>query len=277
MESLTGVLSQEPLQKPCYEAVMGEREDGEPFCAHGCSVMHLARAHRPVSSFEMRIKTRSGQKRWVNVSNLIVVTEEGPYLVHLIRDSQGTHDTMEMARGLISFLPRRRPPSQEGGTFQPSPRASLRSLHYWPRGSRSKKSARSSTSLRPRSETTSAHSCRPWGRIPNSRFWPRLGRWASSPARALPHSASLDISSSQSLPKEWPTLIMPHPLSHRYIPKRSFGERSPSVGGGLPHRGLRAGLAKRSRLTDGRNGEQLDRSMEGCARQAPRGGRVRTR
>jgi PAS domain-containing protein len=59
MESLTGALAQEALGQPCYDAVMGEREDGGPFCAHGCSVMHLARAHRPVSAFEMRIKTRS--------------------------------------------------------------------------------------------------------------------------------------------------------------------------------------------------------------------------
>ena len=29
MESLTGALSQEALGKPCYEAVMGEREDGD--------------------------------------------------------------------------------------------------------------------------------------------------------------------------------------------------------------------------------------------------------
>jgi PAS domain-containing protein len=50
MESLTGVLAQEALGKTCYQAVMGEREDGGPFCAHGCSVMHLARAHRPVSA-----------------------------------------------------------------------------------------------------------------------------------------------------------------------------------------------------------------------------------
>ena len=103
MESLTGALSQEALGKTCYQAVMGEREDGGPFCAHGCSVMHLAQAHRPVSSFEMRIKTRSGVKRWMNVSNLTVETEEGPYLVHLLRDSQGTHDTLEMARGLIQL------------------------------------------------------------------------------------------------------------------------------------------------------------------------------
>ena len=35
MESLTGVLSEEAVGKPCYDAVMGEREDGGPFCAHG--------------------------------------------------------------------------------------------------------------------------------------------------------------------------------------------------------------------------------------------------
>jgi PAS domain S-box-containing protein len=111
MESLTGALSQEALGKTCYQAVMGEREDGGPFCAHGCSVMHLAQAHRPVSSFEMRIKTRSGVKRWMNVSNLTVETEEGPYLVHLLRDSQGTHDALEMARGLIQLSSKEEAPA----------------------------------------------------------------------------------------------------------------------------------------------------------------------
>src|SRR5215218_8893104 len=33
MESLTGALSEEALGKRCYEAVMGEGEGGEPFCA----------------------------------------------------------------------------------------------------------------------------------------------------------------------------------------------------------------------------------------------------
>jgi PAS domain S-box-containing protein len=111
MESLTGALSQEALGQPCYEAVMGEREDGGPFCAHGCSVMHLARAHRPVSAFEMRIKTRSGVKRWMNVSNLTVETEQGPYLVHLIRDTQGTHDALEMAHGLIQLSSKKEAPA----------------------------------------------------------------------------------------------------------------------------------------------------------------------
>jgi PAS domain S-box-containing protein len=111
MESLTGALAQEALGQPCYEAVMGEREDGGPFCAHGCSVMHLALAHRPVSNFEMRIKTRSGVRRWVSVSNLTVETEEGPYLVHLFRDTQGTHNVLEMAHGLIQLSSKKEAPA----------------------------------------------------------------------------------------------------------------------------------------------------------------------
>ena len=39
----------------------------------------------------------------MSASNLTIETEEGPYLVHLFRDSQGTHDTLEMARGLIQL------------------------------------------------------------------------------------------------------------------------------------------------------------------------------
>ena len=111
MESLTGVLSEEALGNPCYDAVMGEREDGGPFCAHGCSVMHLARALRPVSSFEMRIRTRSGDRRWVSVSNLTLQTEVGPYLVHLLRDSQGAHDALEMAHGLIQLSSKKEAPA----------------------------------------------------------------------------------------------------------------------------------------------------------------------
>jgi DNA-binding NarL/FixJ family response regulator len=73
--------------------------------------MHLAQAHRPVSSFEMRIRTRSGDKRWVSVSNLTIETQEGPYLVHLLRDSQGTHDALQMARGLIQLSSKKEAPA----------------------------------------------------------------------------------------------------------------------------------------------------------------------
>ena len=88
---------------------MGEREGGEPFCGYGCSVMRLAQVGRPVSNYDMRVSTPSGKKRWVNVSVLSVASEEGPYLIHLLRDSQKTHETLEMAQGLIQLM--KKPPS----------------------------------------------------------------------------------------------------------------------------------------------------------------------
>ena len=49
------------------------------------------------------------------MSVLSVDSEEGRYLVHLLRDSQKTHETLEMARGLIALY------SREGASA-PDPR-----------------------------------------------------------------------------------------------------------------------------------------------------------
>jgi PAS domain-containing protein len=77
-ESLTGLLAHEMVGKPCYEALQGECEGGNPLGADLCSVMRLAEGGRSLPSYEMRLFTRSGGKRWVNVSTLIVDSEEGP-------------------------------------------------------------------------------------------------------------------------------------------------------------------------------------------------------
>ena len=47
----------------------------------------------------------------MSISNLTVETEEGPYLVHLLRDAQAEHDTLEMARGLIRHSSKEEAPS----------------------------------------------------------------------------------------------------------------------------------------------------------------------
>jgi PAS domain S-box-containing protein len=112
-ESLTGLMAEEMIGKPCYEVLRGECEGGSSFCAHQCPVMRMARAGQPVSSYDMRVSTRWGGKRWVGVSILSVDSEEGPYLIHLLRDSQKTHETLEMARGLIGFSLNKSAPTLE--------------------------------------------------------------------------------------------------------------------------------------------------------------------
>lgn len=100
-EELTGLLAEEMVGRPCHESLRGECEGGGRVCARGCPVMALARAGHAVPSYDMRIETRVGGKRWVNVSVLCVDAEEGPYLVHMLRDAQGAHEALEMARDLV--------------------------------------------------------------------------------------------------------------------------------------------------------------------------------
>jgi PAS domain S-box-containing protein len=102
-ESLTGLLAEEMIGKPCYEALRGECEGGSSFCTSECPIMRMARAGQPISSYDMRVSTRWGQKQWVGVSILSVDSEEGTYLVHLLRDAQKAHETLEMARALIGL------------------------------------------------------------------------------------------------------------------------------------------------------------------------------
>lgn len=112
-ESLTGLLAEEMIGKPCFEVVQGECEEGISFSAHLSSAMRLAQEGKSTPSSDMRIFTRSGGKRWVDVSTLSVETNEGPYLVHLMRDAQKAHESLEMAKELIRLASKKEGPTEE--------------------------------------------------------------------------------------------------------------------------------------------------------------------
>ena len=63
--------------------------------------MRMSQEGRPVTSYDMQVHSPSGGKRWVNVSTLSIDDEGGTYIVHLMRDAQKTHETLDMARNLI--------------------------------------------------------------------------------------------------------------------------------------------------------------------------------
>jgi PAS domain S-box-containing protein len=112
-ESLTGFLAEEMVGKYCYEVLSGEGEDGTPFGVHTHSAVRLAWAGRPYHGYDARVFTRSGGERWITVSSLAVETEEGPYVICLMRDAQEVHETLQMARHLIRLSRHERP--TEGG------------------------------------------------------------------------------------------------------------------------------------------------------------------
>lgn len=112
-EALTGFLADEVLGTLYHATLRGEREGGGRLDAGECPVMALARRGRAVPSHDVRIETKLLGRRWVNVSVLCVDSEEGPYLVHLLRDAQGAHDALEMAREVVRLSP---------GCVAPAPR-----------------------------------------------------------------------------------------------------------------------------------------------------------
>jgi PAS domain S-box-containing protein len=110
-ESLTGLLAEETIGKPCKE-IFGAECEGEAestfsnehhYYSAMSSAMKLAEAGHPSpGGYEMRIPTRWGKERWVGVSSLSLQTDEGTYLIHLLRDTHAEHETLQMARALLA-------------------------------------------------------------------------------------------------------------------------------------------------------------------------------
>ena len=100
-ESLTGFLAEEVVGRACYEVVSAQGGNGDCFDARVRLAMKQARTGQPVPGYDVRVLTRTSGRRWVNLSTLVVGSDQGPYLVHLMRDVQEAHETLEMARGLI--------------------------------------------------------------------------------------------------------------------------------------------------------------------------------
>src|SRR5215217_8092041 len=100
-ESLTGFLAEEVVGRPCYEVVSAQGGTGDCFDARVRSAMKLAWTGQPVPGYDVRVLTRTSGRRWINLNTLVVDSERGPYLIHLMRDVQEAHEALEMARGLI--------------------------------------------------------------------------------------------------------------------------------------------------------------------------------
>lgn len=105
-ELLTGLGESDAVGRPFHEALSGEREDGTPLCRQDCPALRLARAGQPVPAYEARLYSPSGKEHWVSVTVLAVESEEGPYLVKLLRDSHREHETLQMVRGLVRLSER---------------------------------------------------------------------------------------------------------------------------------------------------------------------------
>ncbi|HMW02120.1 MAG TPA: LuxR C-terminal-related transcriptional regulator [Acidobacteriota bacterium] len=84
-EALFGISAAEAVGKFCGDMVSGHDECGQ-VCSQECSVQQAVRENRPMSNFDLHIKSQQGYQ-WTNTSTLLVsvANSEFPYSVHIFR------------------------------------------------------------------------------------------------------------------------------------------------------------------------------------------------
>lgn len=85
---MLGYTPEEVIGRPCYEILGGCDERGRVFCCPRCYVAAAASAGKTIPTYDIAIRTKSGDLRWINIS---ILTLRGPassvLIVHLFRDT----------------------------------------------------------------------------------------------------------------------------------------------------------------------------------------------
>ncbi len=97
-ERILGFIAREVVGKPCCEAFGGYDEAGNLLCYPGCHIRSLVRLAEPVSSYDMRTRTKAGKPVWLNVSVLPLAPDDpaAPLTVHLFRDVTATKELLTL-------------------------------------------------------------------------------------------------------------------------------------------------------------------------------------
>jgi PAS domain S-box-containing protein len=87
-EKILGYKASEALGKYCYEFMLGEDYDRQPFCRRDCPTIVAARRGRGVPAYDICSRTKAGRDIWVSMSIIPAGDKaaDGPVAIHLFRD-----------------------------------------------------------------------------------------------------------------------------------------------------------------------------------------------
>jgi len=112
-QEILGYASEEVVGRPCHEILEGRGDQGEAICRHHCYVATIAATGSPVTSYDTRIRTKSGELRWISVSILTFLNSDNttPLVVHLFRDATHKRESEQFTLQVLDAARRMR----EGG------------------------------------------------------------------------------------------------------------------------------------------------------------------
>jgi PAS domain S-box-containing protein len=109
-QDVLGYAPDEVVGRACYEILGGRGDRGQTICRHNCYVAAIAATSSPVNSYDTRVRTKSGDLRWVNVSILTFRASDNsaPLVVHLFRDATQKRESEEFTQQVLDAARRMR-------------------------------------------------------------------------------------------------------------------------------------------------------------------------
>jgi len=109
-QDLLGYASDEVVGRGCFEILGGRGDRGQTICRHNCYVAAIAATGSPVTSYDTRVRTKSGELRWINVSILTFGASDNstPLVVHLFRDATQKRESEQFTQQVLDAARRMR-------------------------------------------------------------------------------------------------------------------------------------------------------------------------
>ena len=104
-ERLFGYSPKEVLHKTCYQVLQGVGPLGTQVCHEGCTVMECAGKQGEIPNFDMKVKTRSGQRIWINMSTVVFNNQRTGerVLIHLAHDITEQKKSEELVHKMLDL------------------------------------------------------------------------------------------------------------------------------------------------------------------------------
>jgi PAS domain S-box-containing protein len=110
-ERMLGFTAREVANKACCDVFGGHDEAGNRLCYPGCHIQSLVNLSEPVSSYDMRVRTKAGKPVWLNVSVLpLPANGDGTAVtLHLFRDVTATKELLTLVHERVAEARGERP------------------------------------------------------------------------------------------------------------------------------------------------------------------------
>jgi len=104
-ERIFGYPASEALNHTCFELLQGLGAMGTQVCMGECSIQHCASQQREIPDFDLQVRTRSGDRVWINVSTIVFdeFHRGRRLIVHLARDISRRKKSEELLAKLLEL------------------------------------------------------------------------------------------------------------------------------------------------------------------------------